>query len=80
MISKKKILLLTVSSITVLGLASCSDKDDLMGDPNALRIEVVDGQDSVSTRAAYDGYHTDFEARTLLASIALTEVSSWAAT
>lgn len=62
MISKKKILLLTVSSITVLGLASCSDKDDLMGDPNALRIEVVDGQDSVSTRAAYDGYHTDFEA------------------
>jgi hypothetical protein len=36
--------------------------DDLMGGPDTLRVEVVDGQDSISTRAAYDGYHTDFEA------------------
>ena len=56
--------LLTLLAVITAGccFVSCSDMDDLMGDPNAFRVEVVDGQDSVSTRAAYDGYHTDFEA------------------
>ena len=59
---RKNVPLLTMCFMMLFLLASCSDMDDLLGDPNTLRVEVVDGQDSISTRAAYDGYHTDFEA------------------
>lgn len=42
-------------------LASCNDKlGDYMSDANALQIEVVEGTDSISTRATYSGYHTYF--------------------
>lgn len=42
-------------------LASCNDKlGDYMSDPNALHIEVVEAGDSISTRATYSGFHTDF--------------------
>lgn len=59
---RKNVPLLAMCFMMLFLLVSCSDMDDLLGDPNALRVEVVDGQDSISTRAAYDGYHTDFEA------------------
>lgn len=59
---RKNVPLLAMCFMMLFLLASCSDMDDLLGNPNTLHVEVVDGQDSISTRAAYDGYHTDFEA------------------
>lgn len=60
-ISKNSIWLLSLVSLAG-GLTSCTDKvDDFMSDPDALHVEVMDASDSISTRAAYSGFHTDFE-------------------
>lgn len=60
-ISKNSIWLLSLVSLAG-GLTSCTDKvDDFMSDPDALHVEVMDASDSISTRTAYSGFHTDFE-------------------